>query len=277
MNRRCARIVVAFALVAGVGCGFDALGTGGASPSNGDGGNGDATSGDAASESSVVLLPPVDGGTDAPIGQPGFCASQSAYFACWDFDDVMPGGDAGFAGATNATGVIDVALEGTNHVLRATLPVASAPRNSWLSQAITGFGQLANSYELDLKIGVRQSSMSYAVLGALWTTTPSNAHPVGAASYSLGTAIDMVAPDTTIARLAAPSGNAWHQAKVTLSGPANAMHGVVVVDGVTIGDELFIAGGQGATSIDVRLGAYYTGAENGGITAVFDDIVIRKQ
>lgn len=273
------------ALVSAAACGLDVLGSGPASgpPSSLDGevpaegGGADAASGpDGGYDGEVILLPPVDGGTDGPTGLPGFCAGQTTpYFACWDFDDVAPGGDAGFTSTVIAGGTMDVALEGANHVLQATLPTAAIARNQWVSRAITGFGALAPRYELRFVFGVRQSSLAYLVLGALWATTTSTANTFGAASYTQGKAVDMISPDRSAQRLSVQPGPAWHQANVTLVPNGANMLVTVVVDGVTLQDEKVNVGPPGGTSVDVRLGAYYTGPDNGGATLVFDDIVVR--
>jgi hypothetical protein len=286
-RRRRAAVLLSSAIAAG--CGFEAIGTGpAAAPPSNEGGPIGTPDGDIdaditvdgagePSEGSVVFLPPVDGGADGPTGLPGFCASQMPYAACWDFDNTLAGGDAGFPDTTNGGGsTFDVVLEGANPVLQAKLPTATGTRNAWVRYAITGFGQLRPRYQLDYKFGVRQSSLDYVVIGALWATTPTKSFTIGVASYTSGGFLDMVSPDLSAARLTSAAGPLWHTATVTIEGPANAMHAVVLVDGVAkVDDETFDAGSQSNTSIDLRLGAYYTSGGNGGITFVFDDIVLR--
>jgi len=272
-------------MAAAAGCGLDVVATGsaggGLSPESGTPSEGSADGNVTAdgsieqTEGSVVYLPPVDGGANGPTGMPGFCAGQTSYVACWDFDDVGAGGDAGFPEVTPAGGTIDVALEGTNHVLQVTLPTTASTRNAYVRYPITSFGQLRPHYQLEMKFGVRQSTLDYDVLGALWALTPGAIYPVGVASYQ-SAFLDMVAPDMSVNRLTAPTGTTWHTAKITLDGPTTAMHGVVVVDGVvTLGDQTFDTNAPTQTGIDLRLGAYFTSTNNAGVTAVFDEIVVR--
>jgi hypothetical protein len=280
-------LLLAASIAVAAGCGLDAIATGpAAAVAPGEAGANPASDADVdsditvdgssePSEGSVVFLPPVDGGADGPTGLPGFCASQALYVACWDFDNALPGGDAGFSDMTGGAGSFDIALEGANAVLQATLPTSNTTRNAWVRYPITNFGQLRGSYQLDYKFGVRQSSIDYVVLGALWATTVSKASTVGVASYNKGAFLDMVSPDQSPARLTATPGPLWHTASITLDGPASALHGVVTIDGaVKVDDETINAGTQSGTGIDLRLGAYYTFG-NGGITVVFDDIVVR--
>jgi hypothetical protein len=280
----------AVAVVVAVGCGLDVLGTGpeggGASPSLDGSGDAtvvdpDASGGDGAAsldggDGAAILLPPVDGGSDAPTGLPGFCAGQTKpYFACWDFDDVEPGGATGFTSSVGAGGKIDVAYEGTNHVLEAMLPTAAAARTAWVGRGITGFGALAARYELTFAFGVRQSSLAYVVMGALWATTTNTANVFGVASYGSGKTVDMLLPDHSAQRLSAPAGTSWHQASVTLVPSGMSMAATVVVDGVTVQNETVTVGPPASTNVDVRFGTYFTGPDNGGVSVVFDDIVVR--
>lgn len=255
------------------GLGDEARGTDGALGA--DAANDDA---DIDIDGSVIVLPPVDGGTDGPTGLPGFCESQTTpFFACWDFDDVEPGGDTGFDGTTNAGGSIDVALEGTNHVLQATLPTAAASRTAHVRRNITSAGALAARYELSFLFGVRQSTLAYVALGALWATTDDTAHVVGAATYAKGKFIDMLLPDMSAPRLAAMPGTTWHAATVTLVPQGATILSTVQVDGVSVEDQKRNVGPASGTNVDVRLGTYFTGLDNGGVTVVFDDIIVRTQ
>jgi hypothetical protein len=146
-----------------------------------------------------------------------------------------------------------------------------------VSRAITGVGAFAARYELSFAFGVRQSSLAYVVLGAFWATTSSTAHVFGAASHTNGSAIDMTLPDLSAARLSAPSGPAWHNASVTLVPKGATMQATLVVDGVVLEDEKVNVGPPGSTSVDARFGTYFTGADQGEVTVVFDDIVVRTK
>jgi hypothetical protein len=229
---------------------------------------------------------PADGGPDGappPAGEAGpaapgapFCASQTGYVFCSDFDDgketgwsrdpfevgsdgrgdvaVTPG--AGVGGTPGLRFQLASSLGGPKVVLWHALPV-SAPESA--------------RYTLELDVYLTQFDDTYAVLGGFWLSTQSAPIVQGAAiTYPGAFAIrgldnQALTPPQLI--------GTWHHLAFELVPAPVTNHDAVLTLGV---NKLTLQGQDlvGVTGADVAIGNFY----GSGLTAadyVIDDVIVR--
>jgi hypothetical protein len=268
---RGARLLLAIAAATGLAaanaaaCGFDGIPSG--SPADAG-----ANLRDASDASAPIDF---DATSEVPTTGPGFCAAQTAPFiGCWDFDGVTAGGDAGFVTHID-NGAITVIAEGENHALQVTVPDMSGSRNTYARLRVGDIvARDGRVYDLTFRFSVRQSSLDFAGLGALFVVSSTTARTVGAASYGKGSFVDGYPPQSG-AKVTFPASTEWHVARARLASYLADLRGTVVVDSMVVDDQSFA---QTMSGVDIKLGIYDTSAAPpGAMEVVFDDVILRAE
>jgi len=227
----------------------------------------------------------VDASRDAALGVAGFCAREIGYVHCWDFDQEDAGtAPLGFPTAMVGGGTLVVAADGVapNQVFSVSLPEATGSRSVWVSKAIPlDPTPPAKAYELRFSVSVRSSSLDYVMLGAFVAVSPGPPGPmpgpgdarfIGASTVENGGYLDGTRLEPP--RADAGTGLAFHDVRVVVGKQGHKASAFVQVDGSVVQREDFDA--RGIKTLELRLGAYLTSIDVGGVAVVFDDVILRE-
>jgi hypothetical protein len=231
-------------------------------------------------------LPPPDAATDSDALAPPFCAGQGGPNTfCTDFEDTAAappafGWDANGFERNGGDFAVEggVGRDGSRGLrVRATADGGASLKVS-LWKTLPGPTSAAMS-ELELRFAFRiaSSTMDYAALATFAFPQQNGLSTFGLGWY--GDYLDTSSPPQPgdVSRFLGGVGT-WHAGRVTMTREANGTTYALVtaIDGTIVDRKAGLSIGA-PTSVQVRLGAYYTSIQPGALDLAFDDVVATRK
>ncbi|MBS2016711.1 MAG: hypothetical protein JST00_27755 [Deltaproteobacteria bacterium] len=223
-------------------------------------------------------LGPEDAGTDTGIDAvapvKGACASPAADTRlCFDFESGAQSPPFGFdvldnPGRGEATLVTAEGRPG--RAVRFRLPRGTGSRTIYLVKDVGVLSTAATTYVLEFDMSLVDMTLDYAVIATLAATDAASAKSYGVASHNGG----LFSLTTPPVRPVSLSTRQWHKVRVVVAfSPPDSVTTSAFLDGNPAGERKELLGS--GKKLDLRMGIYFTAANEGSAEVLLDDIVLR--
>jgi len=226
-----------------------------------------------------------DAGTDAPVNRGAFCtdagalAPDSGVIFCTDFEDDASAPKWGWTKTDVANGAVAVedgaGFEGSRALHASAADAGGTSRKAALVQTFPS--ALVGHYEMTFKLRVKHTDLSYVVAGLFGFNVDTYNDYYGVAEHNTNQL------DVTAALPAVPDGtyfddtpaNQWRDIRIVL----DRVDGGTTYDGQLFVDGMLYDVTNGIVSLsqlaEIRVGAFFTSSEVGTAEVYVDDVVVR--